>query len=63
MGSEQISSRFMKKTKLQREIVEAKENFRRQANAVSFPEKVVVAFRMKEQEILIKKAHSLNKKV
>lgn len=52
----------MKKTKLQHEIAEAKENFRRQANAMSFPEKVAVAFRMKEQEILIKKAKPANKK-
>lgn len=46
----------MKKTKLKREIAEAKENFRRTARAMSFPEKVVAAFRMKEQENLIKKA-------
>ncbi len=52
----------MKKTKLQDEIGEAKEKFRRQSKAMSFPEKVVVAFRMKEQEILIKKARLVNKK-
>ena len=53
----------MKKTKLQSEIAKAKEKFRREASAMSFPEKVVVAFRMKEQEILIKKARLVNKKV
>jgi len=53
----------MKKTKLQNEIVEGKEKFRRQASKMSFPEKVVIAFRMKEQEILIKKAKLVNKKV
>lgn len=52
----------MKNAKLKRETVEAKENFRRRANAMSFPEKVVVAFRMKKQEILVKKAKRLSKK-
>jgi hypothetical protein len=53
----------MKNTKLQNEIVEAKEKFRRRASEMSFPEKVAIAFRMKEQEILIKKAKLVNKKV
>lgn len=63
MDSEQTSPRFMKKTKLQNEIVEVKEKFRREASAMPFAEKVVVAFRMKEQEILIKKAKMTNEKV
>jgi hypothetical protein len=29
---------------------------------MSFPEKVAIAFRMKEQELLIKKARLVNKK-
>ena len=52
----------MKNTKLQNDIADAKEKFRRRANEMSFPEKVAVAFRMKEQEILIKKAKLINKK-
>ncbi len=53
----------MKNTKLQSEIAEAKEKLRRRANQMSFPEKVAVAFRMKEQEILIKKARLVNKEL
>ena len=53
----------MKKAKLHEEIIKAKEKFHREARAMSFPEKVVVAFRMKEQEILVKKARLADKKV
>lgn len=63
MDGEQISSRFMKNTKLQNEVVEVKEKFRRKARAASFPQKVVIALRMKEQENLVKKAKLVNKKV
>jgi hypothetical protein len=51
----------MKNPKRQTEIAESKKRFRRYAAAMSFPEKVVVAFQMKEQEILIKKAKLLRK--